>query len=279
MFYAYCNLHGVRPEDVAFGFHAIVTDSLIEGPYGLNGGGDGLTARFLARIRELGGEVLTRKRVTSLKVENRQIREVLTADGDSFRGEWVISSLHPKATMRLLSDDSIFPPVFKDRLGRIKESSGIFGLYVACDEQPELRPDTNSYFFRSNDPRAMFAAFNPEEPPPVVFLSSPKRRWCGNESTFPLSLHSPCAYEWFIPYAGETYGHRSQGYQKLKDSLARSLLDTVSLYAPDLPGKIRRRTSSTPLTHLHFNGSEEGSSYGIYHSIQNTGARAAVGPR
>ena len=41
---------------------------------------------------------------------------------------------------------------------------------------------------------------------------------------------------------------------------------------------MKKYVTSTPLSNLHFNGSEDGSPYGIYHSIQNTGPRA-MGPR
>lgn len=278
VFYAYCGLHGVYPEDVAFGFHAIVTDSLIRGPYGLNGGGDRLTQKFVSAIEALGGQVLCKRKVEKLEVDGRQVKKVVCANGEEFSAEWVISSIHPKSTFRLLSDESMFPPVFKERMKNMRESIGIFGMYAVCDQKPPTNPATNYYFFRSDDPRDMFAPTNPGDEPPVIFMSSPKRQWAADEKNFPMSLHVAAPYEWFTPYAEEKWGRRSAGYKELKGVIGDSILKAVEKHQPGLPACIRQTQSSTPLTHLHFNGSEEGSSYGIYHSIQNTGARA-LGPR
>ncbi len=276
--YAYCNLHGVFPEDVAFGFHAIVTDSLIRGPYGLEGGGDRLTQKFISEIEKLGGKVLTRHQVAKLEVNGRQVSKVTCANGAEFSADWIISTIHPKATFRLLSDQTMFPPVFKDRIKNIKESVGIFGMYAVCKEKPPTDPATNYYFFRSDDPADMFAGTNPGEAPPVIFMSSPKRKWAPDEKNFPMSLHIAGPYEWFTPWEKERWGRRPAAYKDLKTKISESIWTEVAKHEPDLPAKIAQSQTSSVLTHLHFNGSEEGSSYGLYHSIQNTGARA-LGPR
>jgi len=280
VFYAYCNLHGVYPEDVAFGFHAIVTDSLIAGgAYGLNGGGDHLTNKFVEQIKAHGGEVLTHHKVTEIVVgDDRNVKMVRTKNGAEFSGEWVISSLHPKATFRLLSTREMFPPVFKERVKSIKESMGIFGLYAICNERPVAAPNQNHYFFRTGDSRDMFASTNPGERPPVVFMSSPKREWPAGEKNFPISMHVASPFEWFTPWVDERYGRRSEGYKNFKSTISHSIYDAIEVHQPGFTTNIKHSTSSTPLTHLHFNGSEEGSSYGLYHSMQNTGARA-LGPR
>jgi len=276
--YAYCNLHGVFPEDVAFGFHAIVTDSLIRGPYGLKGGGDRLTQKYVQEIEKLGGKVLCKHQVSNIDVANRHAKKITCANGAEFSAEWVISSIHPKSTFRLLSTQDIFPPVFKDRIRNLKESIGIFGMYAVCKERPPTNPATNYYFFRSDDPRDMFSAPSPGEEPPVIFMSSPKREWTTDEKNFPMSLHVAGPFEWFAPWEKERYGRRSPEYKTFKQVISNSIWNAVDKHEPGLSAKVSQTLTSTPLTHLHFNGSEEGSSYGIYHSIQNTGARA-LGPR
>ena len=150
---------------------------------------------------------------------------MVCANGAEFEPEWVISSAHPKATIALLSDQSLFPPVFKERLRSLKESIGIFGMYAVCRERPPTQPDTNYYFFRSSDPRTMFSATNPSDDPPVVFMSSPKRTWTEQEKNFPMSLHVAGPFEWFTPWLNETYGRRSPGYNNIKASIAETYRD------------------------------------------------------
>jgi all-trans-retinol 13,14-reductase len=278
VFFAYCSLHGVRPEEVAFGFHAIVTDSLIRGPYGLRGGGDNLTNKFVSVINAQGGEVLCRHKVQQLEIKDRNVQRIVTENGEEFSAEWVISSIHPKATLRLLDSQEMFPPVFKERMKNIEESSGIFGLYAVFHKRPNTLPNRNYYYFRSDDPEDMFAPTNPGDIPPVVFVSSPKREWPANETNFPQSFHVPAPFEWVAPFLDEKYGRRSPEYKNFKDKVQNSILKAVERYQPGTTENLKAATSSTQLTHLHFNGCEEGSAYGIYHSMNNTGAKA-LGPR
>lgn len=278
--YAYCNLHGVSPHETPFGFHAIVTDSLIEGAYGLLGGGDELVKRFVSQIEAAGGQILTKHRVNSIRVKDRNVSEVSVANGATFRGDWIISSIHPKATFRLLDDRSFLTPAFRERLETMKESSGVFGIYATSD-RGQFHPLRNYFHFKSSDPRVMFAPFAPDEEPPVVFASTPRRIVGGTfpkGKRFPVSFLSPCTSSWFGPWKDEKYGARSTSYQTFKSGLVDQALSLVRRYDPELISGVTEAVSSSPLTNLHFNGAEDGAAYGIYHSIQNTGARA-LGPR
>ena len=161
-----------------------------------------------------GGEVLTRHRVNLIEIEERNAKKIICENGAEFSAEWVISTIHPKATLRLLSSQEMFPPVFKDRMKNLKESIGIFGMYAVFGERPPTDPATNHYFFRSDDPRDMFSSTNPGETPPVVFMSSPKRHWADSEKNFPVSLHVAGPYEWFLPWQNERWGRRSEEYKE-----------------------------------------------------------------
>lgn len=277
VFYAYCNLHGVSPEETPFGFHAIVTDSLIEGAYGLLGGGDALVEKFTAQIRKNGGRILTKHKVVAIKTKNRLATEVVCENGETFSAEWVISGIHPKAAFRLIDDQAVFTPAFTERLMQIKESPGIFGMYTACDGG-SFNPLRNNYYFSSSNPDAMFADRGPEDEPTVVFASSAKREWVSGDGVLPVSFLSPCRSSWFDEWKNEKYGKRSIEYAAFKVKLGAKALSLVSRYDSQLVTNVKKSVASTPMTNMHFNGSEEGSAYGIYHSIQNTGARA-LGPR
>jgi all-trans-retinol 13,14-reductase len=275
--YAYCGLHGVTPGETPFGLHAIMVDSLILGPMGFSKGGDGLVEKFVQRIRANGSEVLTHQKVTKLVVENDLVQEVQTASGETYTAEWIISSIHPKATFRLLSDDSKLTPAFRERLVNMKESNGIFGVYAKCKGLTELNPRRNYYFFKTSDPKQMFDFGGPNDVPPAVFTSMSRREVGGVENQA-LSFHSMSPYQWFSQWKDSSYGKRPEEYKQMKERVASGVFSLVKQYQPEFPENIEKYVTSSPLTNLHFNGSEEGSGYGIYHSIQNTGARA-LGPR
>ncbi len=274
--FAYCGLHGVQPDDVAFGFHALVVDSLVRSPYGLKNGGDALTQKFVRQLEALGGEVLLGHKVVQLEIRDQHIKRVVTEAGAEFESEWVISAIHPKATFALCDDVKVFSPLFARRLEALKESVGLFGI-SALTTDTSLNPLRNYYFFESSDPQRFLLAGEADATPGVVFLSSARRVPSENRIQ-PINLHSPAPHTWFSQWRESAYAKRSEEYKSLKLSLAENVFARVEQYRPGFREQVTRFATSTPLTNLHFNGSAEGSAYGLYHSIQNTGPRA-IGPR
>jgi all-trans-retinol 13,14-reductase len=254
VFYSYCNLYGVEPQDAPMGFHAIDTDSLLRGSYGMVGGGDHFTKRFTDVITSMGGKILTKHKVTEIKLQDRVAKEIVCENGATFSGEWIISTLHPKATFRLLEHERDLSPAFRERVQGLRESQGIFGIYAKSVGPRLLKTSSNYYYFKTSDPRAMFAPFQPDEEPNLVFASSPERNW--REGPLPVSFLAPTFSSWFDPWKNESYGKRPADYEAFKAKLASKTLGLVAKYDPDLVQGIQSQSTSTPLTNLHFNGSE-----------------------
>lgn len=275
LLYGYCALHGVMPEDVPFGLHAILTDSLVRGAYGLAQGGDVLAQKYVQAIRKNGGEVYLRKEVKQIEVKDKIAQAVLTQDGERFEADWVISGIHPKMTYQLVSEPEVFSKAFKERLEKMKESPGLFGIYTTCAQSAGLHPLKNYYYFSSLDPQIAFGAESPDRAPGGLFLC-PAKRELNSDDPFSLSILSIGRKEWFEKWQDTRYGKRAPDYQVAKQTYAERIFEMLGSYEEKFqPGKY---VTSTPLTNMHFNPSPEGSSYGIYHSMQNTGARA-LGPR
>jgi all-trans-retinol 13,14-reductase len=273
--FAHCSLHGVQPPEVAFGFHSLVVDSLIRSPYGLKHGGDQLVEKFRNKLEELGGQLLTKKKVVRFETIDRQIRRVVTEDGDAYEGEWVISSIHPKATMALCQEAE-FTPAFRGRVQSMQESVGLLGI-SAITEDRSLNPFRNYYFFGSSNPDQFLRTSGSVETPSAVFLSVAKRQ-ATSDGPIPINIHSPAPIEWFADWRESKYARRPEDYKRFKDQLAQNVFSVIDRYRPGFASGVKKFSVSTPLTNLHFNGSVDGSAYGIYHSIQNTGPRA-IGPR
>ncbi len=272
--YGHCPLHGVAPADVAFGFHALVVDSLLRGPYGFRSGGDSLTEKLRKQLEDAGGRLLTRKRVTRLIVKEGTVREVRTEDGDAFSGEWIISAVHPKTTLALCDDQAPFSSLFKNRIAGLREGPGFLGI-SALLSKPPFNPLRNYYFFDSANPGEFLKAPKAAGPPSAVFLSAARREGSG---PFPVNVHCQAPVEWFSAWRTTQYGRRCADYKEFKTNLAENAFATIERYYPGIRDHVVRFAVSTPLSNSHFNGSPEGSAYGLYHSIQNTGPRA-IGPR
>lgn len=275
--YVYCPLHGVQPNEVAFGFHSLVVDSLIRGAYGLRHGGDQLTKDFTDELERLGGRVLTKKKVLSFEIRDRQIQRVITQDGEAYEAEWIVSSLHPKATLALCDDTEIFPPAFLRRVQSLKESVGLLGISAITTES--LSPLKNYYYFDSSDPDQLLRYSSNVEAPSTVFISAARREHGpGKNDAQPINIHSAAPIEWFSDWRDSRYAKRPPAYKQFKDHLTENVFAQIEKYRPGFRSSIQNFSVSTPLTNLHFNGSPDGSAYGLYHSMQNTGPRA-IGPR
>jgi all-trans-retinol 13,14-reductase len=275
--YGHCALHGVAPKDVPFGLHSLVLDSLVLGPYGLRHGGDALTNAFVRVIQSQGGQVLTKQKVTKLELGDRQVKAAITEKGERFEAEWIISGIHPKLTLGMIEDNQGFTPAFRDRVNKMEESIGFFGIYADCENRPDLDRRRNYYFFRESDPESTWIPPTEFSPPTAAFCAF-AARGDAKPDTIPLNLHSASPMSWFEPWRDTRYGKRPEEYAALKNRVAEQVFDLVGLFKPGFGGSVKRYVTSSPLTNLHFNGSADGSAHGIYHSIQNTGVRS-LGPR
>ena len=277
VFYSYCTLHGVEPKDVAFGFHAIVTDSLIRSPHGFSSNGNALAQAFVKRIEALGGEVHLKSRVEKIEVVDEHAKQVVLTDGRAFSAEWVIAGLHPQEMVSLLPEGAL-SPAFRDRVGKMRESVGLFGVYAVCAEKLDVHPLRNYYFFDTADPRELVRERGPEEKPSAIFLTQSNRLRGPGAGEFSLNMHAASPYSWFQEWAGDSFRERRPEYEEKKRAYAERIFAMAEEKGMPLQANVKNFVSSTPLTNRHYNPSPEGAAYGVYHSFDATGARA-LGPR
>jgi len=274
--YTYSALYGVMPEHMSFGLHCLVLDSFIIGSYGFKNGGDALANKFVEAIRKQGGEVRLKTRVKKLLTKEKQVTQVVLETGETLEAEWVISGIHPKATFRFI-EPTEHKPAFMSRLNRVEESCSLFGLYGYGVTEPDLAPGKNYYYFNSEKHEEFLGYDNPSDTPGAVFLARNDREGIISHK-YPVTLNSAFPYSWVEQWQGSKVNRRDQGYYDLKEVVAKTVLKSVDRYVPGFSTWLKEYDASTPLTNMYFNGSEHGTAYGIYHSIQNTGVRA-LGPR
>ncbi len=274
--YTYSALYGVMPEDMSFGLHCLVLDSFIIGSYGFKNGGDALANKFVDAIKKNGGEVRLKTRVQKLLTNEKQVTQVLLETGEVLESEWVISGIHPKSTFRFF-EPTQHKPAFTSRLNRIEESCSLFGLYGYGVTEPDLAPGKNYYYFASEKYEEFLGHGLPSDRPGAVFLARNDREGA-QSAKYPVTLNSAFPMHWVEKWRGTKVNRRGQDYTDLKRTVATSVLKSVDHYLPNFSSWIKEYDASTPLTNMYFNGSENGTAYGIYHSIENTGVRA-LGPR
>jgi all-trans-retinol 13,14-reductase len=274
--YSYCSLHGVAPKDVAFGFHSLLIMSLLDSAWGFKKGGDALTRKFEEQIKALGGEIRLNAEVESLEVVDSNVKSVRTKSGEIFECANLISGVHPKQTFRWVNPDQI-KPAFKSRLENTGESMGIFGIYAVSEIEPPIARDKNYYVFDNVDPSKIERSVQGLDQPWAAYISRTERV-DENRKYHPLTIHVPCNFKDFEKWRDLPVMKRGPEYEQKKKDVAEQAFAFIKKYLPETVNSIVKYETSSPLSNLHYNGSENGSAYGIYHDMGHTGVRA-LGPR
>ena len=194
-----------------------------------------------------GQQLLLRKKVTAI-----EDRTVTCADGSSYRGDIVISAIHPAVTMQLVRDH--IRSAYLQRIETLSNSPGAFTVYA------KLRPGTirhlrhsifvnNDFmihfgdevvdgFARSLDIVTFATGALPQTPPlrPAITQGSPAR--------------SPLAPDGAWSPAG-------------RNAFAEELIRKAAVQLPGLPEAIEKYWTSTPKTWERYTGTPGGSAYGI----------------
>ncbi len=270
-----CLLHGVSPKDVSFGVHSIMTDSLIVSAHGFKNGGKQLVKRFTDKIVELGGEILLRKKVTSIERDGKRIKAVTCESGESFESDLFISGIHPKLIFEMIGHENLRKS-FSSRLTKIRESDPFVGAYLLLKDSVGINAKSNYYFYPKGT-QSVFGVELGQKRGPFVFMSSPLRTYNG-EGELPLSLHAPCQSDEFKRFEKLEKRSKDEEYLKLKEELFKPLIETIEEEFPGFKKSIVSICYSSPLTNQFYNPSPNGSAYGIYHDSTCTGVKS-LGPR
>ncbi len=255
------SLIGVGPDECPVYLWSSSVSSYLMSSWRLTRGGAHMADTFAERLRELGGEIICNDGVSKILVQNRAVRGVALKSGRELVSPTIISAIHPKLMLGLLSDDS-YKPSFKNRILSLQETPGIFATHVAVpeDELP-LRPYN---IFILNEAADKYEV--------VTFLNmkkSPEPGW----NTLSILGGSP--YEQWRTWEHTTRGQRPREYKEAKAREAAVLFDrALKLFGP--LHRARVVDSFTPLSFVDWMGSPEGGAYGVRRSTTQKFKTAAL---
>ncbi len=270
-------LYGVEPRRTPVGLHALVTDSFMQNPYAIDGGGDALAQIMVARVRELGGEVRLKTRVSEILVDDeRAVRGVRTARGAELLASTVVSCAHPKVTVGLLPE-GVLRPGYRRRVLEMEDGPGTLSLFVTTRADLSHYGGRNIYNYKTSDINAIYD--NVEGKPQFVFVTVPTaREGIGKSGLHHVIGLALLGWKHVRAWEDTASGKRGEAYEAFKQQQAEELLGLVTEVVPELAGNIERIEAATPLTNRDFAGSVGGAAYGIHHSVEQSG-RYGLRPR
>jgi all-trans-retinol 13,14-reductase len=270
-----CILHGVSPDDVSFGIHAILVDSIMVSSHGFSSGGEVLADRFVKKIKDLGGEVLLNHKVTAVDIENEMVTKVVCENGAEFVADEYVAGIHPKIIFDIIGMEKL-RPAFRNRLLMAEESTPFIGAYVVLKNSLGINPRSN-YYFMPKDADKYFRAADHTLDKQFGFFTTPMRNYPGF-GKFPLSIHASCPAQQFAKWQPSKKKNMELEYLQQKEKMFENLFRKIDHLFNGFSEAITDICYSSNLTNIRYNPSPNGSAYGLYHDAKVTGVRS-LGPR
>jgi prolycopene isomerase len=265
---SYWGYVGQPPKSLSFMDLALLLFLYIEyKPYHLKGGSQALSQALLDSFLEAGGTAQFNCGARSIKVDNGQVKAVVTEHGDEIETTYVISNASlPTTYLDMIGAQHLPPEALAELKPRTVGPSAITA-YCGLDRSPaELGIEVSTTFTSiSGDVDTMGGSRRSFEPPDGVMMTcydvadpdfSPKG--CSNVTLICLS------------YADHWLALPPESYHETKYRQADQMIDIAETLHPGFRDALEEVEIATPLTHMNYLRTPGGSIYGFDHMAKDT---------
>lgn len=257
---------GVRGHTPAY-IHAILNVLYINGAVRFKGGGQQLADALCGVIEDGGGSVIANSPVVKIAVADKKVQYVETADGNRYKGDWYVSSIHPVAMAQMMPPGA-FRRGFVKRLDEIPNTASAFSVYI------DLKPSSFPYIDHTCYYMEDFGSMWEQDKQPVTdwprsFMYMTPPDGCQGEYASRLLVHCLMEFDTVKKWANTKTGHRGADYEEWKKIMTDKIIDKLCNLFPDLRSKIAHVYSSSPLTIRDFYGTKDGAIFGYRKDCQN----------
>jgi len=254
------SLYSAELDKTPFAMHAFIFDFYNNGAYRIVGGSDTIAKALSDVLLQHGGKIHTRQKVTKIIVENKIATGVLTADGQYYAADVVVSDINPKQLIDIV-DNTAFNEAYKSRIRDIKNTTSVFSLYLRFKDEAMPYLNSNFYGFRTDSPWKMTGNVDEKWPNGYLYMhhcheKNPKFAKSG-------VILSYMSIDALSKWNDTKIGRRGADYERFKQEMADRLLDSVENDFPDLRDKIADYHAATPLTYRDYTSTPDGSIYGL----------------
>jgi len=253
----------------------------LEGAYFPRGGGQVVSDRLAEAIERQGGKILLTARVERILTESGRVRGAELFSNQVGRrtvhAPAVVSNADLKRTVLELVGREQFSAETVDRVSGFEMAPALAMLYLGYDRdlRAERHPSTNYWIYPDYDYERQYAAVLQGEFPadPFAYVSIASVKDPTNDKLAPpgvtnmqvmsLAPHSPESWGVSRVEADSTAYRKSETYRQAKEKYSRQLVAAATRVFPDLAERIVFEELATPLTHVRYTGSTDGTSYGI----------------
>lgn len=266
-------LYAAERDKTPFSQHAFIMDFYNQSAFRVLDGSDTIATSLINSIEKMGGQLLTRKKVTKIHCNETQATGVETQDECFYPADYVISTIHPTRLLELL-DTKLIRSAFRTRINSIPNTSAGFAVYVKFKENTMPYMNTNYYGYSSETPWNCEHYTDTDWPKGFLYMHAAQPQ---SENMFAKTAEilSYMNMEDVAKWQGTSIGRRGSDYEDFKRQHAERLIAEVEKHQPGFASAIDCYFTSTPLTYLDYTGTEGGSMYGVAKDI-NLGAAGRV---
>ncbi|XP_030195584.1 inactive all-trans-retinol 13,14-reductase [Gadus morhua] len=285
--------YGVPPKDSSIVINALLIHHYKRGAYYPKGGASEIAFHIIRTIQKYGGNCLVRAPVTQVLVNKKgEAYGVKVRKGQEeheVHAPVVISNCGIFTTFqKLLPPEIQIKPDIQERLNMMKHGRGSFLVFSGFDGTAEELGlvSTNFWLFKNNDmDRSMeeFFALGKDDAPeniPMMFITMPSAKdpeaKIRNPGKSCMTILTMAKYEWFEEWSDTTVRKRGDEYHQYKMRFANKLFEWACTVFPKIKDKLVFQEVATPLTNMHYLGSQRGAMYSAEHNLDRFGAEAVA---
>jgi phytoene dehydrogenase-like protein len=265
--------YGLPPGESAFGVHAIVVDSYLDGAYYPSGGPEQIAQHALPAIERAGGTCLTRRSVQEILVEGQRavgVRAHFRQDNDAHSEEYyyapiIVSDAGAFTTYLSLLPETVDLP-FREQIRTFPHGISAAILYLGLQDTPArlgVRGE-NYWLYTGYDHDAMRAQAGEalQGRPPYAFVTFPSMK---DPTALKHTAQAivPIDYESFRRATGERGLENAEVYHQMKAEMSEGILALIEQHLPGFRELIAVQELATPFTLAHFTSRPFGSMYGV----------------
>ncbi len=235
--------------------------SYLEGAYHITGGGAALVRAMVERLRELGGECITRTEVERIVVEDGAASGVLLQNGKFVAATLVISNADPfKTFFELVPGDEI-SKIYRYRLEQMEGSLSLYAMYLGFNCPPSQLGIPSGNFFH-NYQWGCDDAYRT-----ILDHNIDNTTWCATSyektkvSTFPEKTGIVSFAE--LTPARDWLNLDKETYKTVKNQVEERLLNKYCKRFPGMREHIAVKEFATPRTMARYTRNQFGSVYGL----------------
>jgi phytoene dehydrogenase-like protein len=226
--------------------YGMINHSFIESAYRFIGGSQHLADALTTQIRAHGGEVLTDRKVTSIRVCDTRASGVETDNEEFFEARYIISDIHPALTFEMVRQTPLIKDAHRTRFSTLKNSQGMFCVYLVM--KPGTMPYLNRNFYIHASPS---------------ILLSMQADYLAQKSAGVVSLLCPVSFEMFERWSDTLPERRGADYLDVKARLAERIIELAERQFDGLRKNAEHIYTTSPLSYRDYTATPEGSAYGI----------------